>query len=360
MPETADERRLRLLQERLNAAVAAAQKALVDAGPEATRAQREDVEELDRSARSARAKLWAPLADDLVTDIEARSAATVKEIADAKRKKEETAQKRDEATRALAEWHAVLARCQTEWLACKKECEANVASYACQAVAIGYQTGVAALTPKPDLAKALKIARDGCAAGQKLGCATAGGMEKSAAACDDLDACKPYCDGGFGSACTHAGEFHRDGTGTKKDLGRAAALFTRACSLDDADGCNDLGAAQFEGEGTARDRNAAQKAFEKACTLFQTEVDAHPGKEVLWLSRRDNACKNAMGTSCVNRIEVPAHRRADLDAQCKRSGLGTVVWSTLSGTDTDECLNAMMNRGCTEIMGKQVYCCPAK
>ena len=77
--------------------------------------------------------------------------------------------------------------------------------------------------------------------------------------------------------------------------------------------------------------------------------------------RRDTACRNQYGAACVNKVQVPAHRRPDKDAFCRRlPGNFDTAWSTLNGQDVDECLNAMMNLRCQEVTGHKLYCCPSR
>jgi TPR repeat protein len=344
---------------RLDAAVATARKALSDAGPDATTQLREAVSIVERGTLGAKKNLEAPDMKDRVEKIEewAKTAAKLSGEIVAAREKRDAKKNEVEAVREA--WRAAMAKCKQDVPGCKKQCDAGPASlYECQFVSISYEQGDAEITKAPDVAKAMKLAKDGCAAGNKVGCLNVDRMQKTALECADLSACKPYCDGGVGIACTSMGEMLRDGrNGEKKDASRALSFFVKACGLDDPSGCYDLGNAQFLGIGGLRDRASAEKSFTKSCDLWTKEVAAQP-KQVVYVGLRDTACHEAYGTKCANRVKVAANRRPQEDATCKTRAIGPVAWSTLDGTDADECMNAMMNLGCTEAIGHKVYCCP--
>jgi len=152
---------------------------------------------------------------------------------------------------------------------------------------------------------------------------------------------------------------YQAGNGVTKNTATAASFYKKGCDLGAATVCNGLASAYFVGNGLPQDRALAETYFKKACDGLEAQVNAATQPSPNLMAQRDTACRNQTGTACVNRVQVPARRRADLDSTCRRHAIGTTAWSTLNGTDNDDCMNAMMNRGCTEAMGLHVYCCPA-
>jgi serine/threonine-protein kinase len=73
------------------------------------------------------------------------------------------------------------------------------------------------------------------------------------------------CTGGSGEACRDLGNMYRDGTGTGKDLLRAASLFSRACEIAPPKGCINLGVMYHNGDGVAQNDVRAGELYSKAC-----------------------------------------------------------------------------------------------
>lgn len=262
-----------------------------------------------------------------------------------------------------SKWVAAKTLCEADAAKCRTECAADAGSDACTYLASRFATGAKGFVKTagtPELGSGVTLMKKACGAGNRRACLMLEALKKSALGCADEAECNIYCDGGLGLGCTALGERLRDGTnGSTKNTASAVTYFTKACGLDDASGCYDLGNAQFRGVGTIRDRVSAEKSFAKSCDLWTKETTANP-KEVLYTGLRDAACQEAYGAKCENRVRGNAtNRRPQEDATCKKRGIGPIAWSTLDGTDADECINAMMNLGCTEAIGRKVFCCPA-
>ncbi|GAA7263411.1 hypothetical protein ID0507_03010 [Helicobacter pylori] len=63
------------------------------------------------------------------------------------------------------------------------------------------------------------------------------------------------------------GDFYENGKYVKKDLRKAAQYYSKACGLNDQDGCLILGYKQYAGKGVVKNEKQAVKTFEKACRL---------------------------------------------------------------------------------------------
>lgn len=275
----------------------------------------------------------------------------------------EAAQRAAEATKLLKEeLRKNLERCTADAAACQTECASKAASNVCVTVAILLSAGDERLTKRgPDPRHARELAKKTCDAGNDTGCKFVEQLHADAGKCSDESACKRFCEDGFSDGCGQLGEMYASGNGVRKDAATAVSFFKKGCDLGLPGGCNAVGSAYFDGQGVARDRAAAQRYFHIACNGYQTLVDERTaqGKSAeMTLVQRDAACRNEFGTSCVVRVQAASQRRPALDQQCKRRGLPREAWATLNGTDTDDCMNAMMNRGCTEAMGMKAYCCP--
>jgi TPR repeat protein len=206
--------------------------------------------------------------------------------------------------------------------------------------------------------KARGMADKGCKNGDSTACATLQQFDKLAGECEDVQECRVLCDARFGDACGQLGDIYFDGLDVRKNVSTAIDLWKKGCELGSPGSCNALGAQYFDGNGVPRDRKTAERYFDKACDAYEPRVQAAAGRDPLLAHHAEAACRNAGGTSCVRRVQAPANRRPDLDEKCRARGLPASAWSTLTGEDHDECLNSMMNRGCTEAMGLRAYCCP--
>jgi TPR repeat protein len=348
---------------RLDAAEAEADKALKAAGSDASPELITTVERITKLVAEGRGRLSGSItnkpngkkrdlngivwtAEDL-----ARSATTMSNGIVASK-----AKKAPQSTPATT-YESAKASCKADLTACQKACAADAAADLC--VALAMATAAGTVGGPADFVRAHALVKKGCELGNKIACTAVKTMNKQADTCDDSEVCSHFCDAGLGGGCMNAGELLRDAK--KKDLAKAAAFFKRGCDLGDPASCNALGAAYLLGEGVARDTKLAESLFTKACDGFQAKVNANPKEEDLWLARRDTACQNAYGTACVNKVQVPSKRRVDVDPICKKKALPPVAWSTSDGTDADgACMNAMMNRGCQQVMGTKAYCCPAQ
>lgn len=80
-----------------------------------------------------------------------------------------------------AAWKVALDSCQADVPQCQKDCAADVASYACQAIAVLVSVGDARVSKTANPERAQEIAKKGCDAGNKIGCAAVGKFEEMAA-----------------------------------------------------------------------------------------------------------------------------------------------------------------------------------
>lgn len=292
-----------------------------------------------------------------------RELARAQEIVAAIQAEKDAAQVAAEAEKRVRdEFEEAVARCGKDPKACRAECASSTTSMLCVAMAIRFSVGDADFAPQgPHPRHARELAKATCDAGNTAGCKFVEQLDATASKCTSERDCALYCGAGFSEACGNLGEMYASGNDVRKDSAMAATFFKKACDLGLPGGCNALGGAYFDGKGVPRDVAAAQRYFRAACDGFQNRVDERigQGKSVdILVTQKTTACSNEFGTSCVIRVKSSERRRPDLDQQCKRQGLPGNAWGTLNGTDTDECLNAMMNRGCTELMGSKAYCCP--
>ncbi len=57
------------------------------------------------------------------------------------------------------------------------------------------------------------------------------------------------------------------GRGWKKNLTKAAYLYSKACELNNGDGCGALGGLYYNGDGVKQDSKKVAALFKKACKL---------------------------------------------------------------------------------------------
>jgi TPR repeat protein len=251
------------------------------------------------------------------------------------------------------------AACKADPVTCQQTCDGDVASVQCVALGLMFETGDAAVAKGvKDPGKAWNLYHKGCAAQSKSACEAQRDIVSKAHECNALAACKGYCDAGIGAGCFSLAMVYQQGNGVPTNQATAMQYMKKACDLGDGAACDAVGADYFEGNTVPRDRVAAQRYFKRACDAQVARIQTIKDPGDFEIELRDRWCRDQFGTSCVNRIQSAAHRRPDLDATCHRLVLPARAWSTLNGTDNDECLNAMMNRGCQEVMNLHAYCCP--
>jgi TPR repeat protein len=78
------------------------------------------------------------------------------------------------------------------------------------------------------------------------------------------------CDGEDFDACASLGLLHQEGTGLDADVPRAAALYRQACDGGSMLGCAHLGVALERGRGLERDVSRAAELYEQACEVEMT------------------------------------------------------------------------------------------
>ncbi len=81
----------------------------------------------------------------------------------------------------------------------------------------------------------------------------------------DAGECEKQCSAGHGGSCAMLAVMYRDGTGVKKDWGKAAKLGQAACDKDVSAGCRVAAAAKLDGKGIDKDKTAALALLDKAC-----------------------------------------------------------------------------------------------
>jgi hypothetical protein len=83
--------------------------------------------------------------------------------------------------------------------------------------------------------------------------------------CVDLEMCQAECDKKVATSCTHLGEMYEWPIALKYDPVKAQSLFTTACELGDAEGCDHAGGALLAGRGMPVDRKEAFRLLNLAC-----------------------------------------------------------------------------------------------
>jgi len=120
------------------------------------------------------------------------------------------------------------------------------------------------------------------------------------------------CDAGEAKACAELGSDVRDGLGgVRRDLGRAATLFRKACKGKDPDGCADDARALALGEGQPANTKSALPRLEKMCKAGQARACGHLG-DIFYRGRGrpqdgaraeellDKSCKDGWARACTN------------------------------------------------------------
>lgn len=150
-------------------------------------------------------------------------------------------------------------------------CEAHVFS-SCADLAILVRGGRGG---PPDDARALMLATRACEGGHfPLSCRMQGELEEARGPGFNLaavDAFKTACaleevSRDVAGACVQAG-LHLYGRADPKPLQEIAALWTRACDRDDADGCRNMGVIHRDGELGPPEADTTISFFQRACNL---------------------------------------------------------------------------------------------
>lgn len=85
------------------------------------------------------------------------------------------------------------------------------------------------------------------------------------------------CDSNDAQSCTVLGLIYRDGEnvimyrnaakGVKKDYLKAKKYFSKACNLNDGNGCYSIATLYATGEGVKKDYSKAKKYYKKSCDM---------------------------------------------------------------------------------------------
>lgn len=96
---------------------------------------------------------------------------------------------------------------------------------------------------------------------------------------------KEACDSNDAKSCTVLGVIYRDGEdvimyrnaakGIKKDYSKATKYFSKACGLNDGNGCYSLAYLYYTGEGIKKDSSKAKKYFKKSCNMNSSGCDKY-------------------------------------------------------------------------------------
>jgi len=93
------------------------------------------------------------------------------------------------------------------------------------------------------------------------------GIGVALGACEDPEACERECEAGSADRCRRLAATFAMGHGEGRDEARAAALYARACAMNDAPACVFEGQMHEYAHGVPKDDALAAKLYAKACDL---------------------------------------------------------------------------------------------
>ena len=142
-------------------------------------------------------------------------------------------------------------------------------------------------------------------------------------ACTELPVCDKQCDGGLADACRRLGVSYEFGKGgATKDETRAAAFYSRACALKEANGCLSAGRMYEFAHGVAKDEKRAESFYDQACSIgftagcYNDAIMLENGRGVAKdLARAavlyDRACNAGSKTACESAKSARARLAMD-------------------------------------------------
>jgi len=120
--------------------------------------------------------------------------------------------------------------------------------------------------PAADEGRAREFLRRGCQGGWMEACTRLGALEHKANANVNVVALwSRACSGGDGEGCANMGFVHTNGLGVPRDLAHAAESYRQGCDLGSLRSCALLGAAYEKGEGLPADEHRAVEIYRTAC-----------------------------------------------------------------------------------------------
>ena len=110
-------------------------------------------------------------------------------LAEAKVQAERVRQAKAEWLALTREHEKATEQCDQDIKACRRDCEADAASFACTALSVKFEVGA---DVPIDVAKAVHLAQAGCEAGNEISCKQARTLPERAEECSTLEECRGY------------------------------------------------------------------------------------------------------------------------------------------------------------------------
>jgi len=212
----------------------------------------------------------------------------------------------------------------------QQDCEGQIAA-SCHNLGVMFEHGEGMAVDHPRAAGAYFKA---CEQGFAPACRSLGVLiyTKGDAACGSTSGCdgrsavalfSRACTLGDGEGCTQYGVSLQQGRHVKQDPGGAVAAFETACHQGHAEGCTRGASAQLKGRGVPADKPAAAKLFAKGCVLdewvactnlaaMQWMGDGIPVDRQAATTLMDRACTGGFTAACDQKKALSRPRRKTL------------------------------------------------